>query len=863
MSRTAVSIINLTMRLITRTLKLLLSILLITVPSLLQAQKVSTSPTPAWLAPYSPDLTQKPNSKNISDGYYLLLLEEQRQAELKCNYQHYIRQIVSEAGIQNGSEISVDYDPQYEKLTFHKIVIRRNGKEINRLPEARFKLLQKEQDLSRFIYSGTYTAYLILEDVRKGDQIEYAYSITGDNPIFGGKLDTRLYFVAYEPIVNYYKNLIVSPGRHVRFKLYNGAAPPHQKTWNGLTVYEWNSVDVGEVDNSSYVPSWYNPFIHVQFSEYASWKEVAEWGMKINAMPSPGPALANKIAALKKAANGNKTSYLLQALRFVQDDIRYMGIEMGEYSHRPNTPDKVLAQRFGDCKDKALLLCTILRANGIPASMAYVNTDRKGTISDMLPSPNAFNHVIVHVLLNNKTYWLDGTMSYQRGDLAGFCEPDYQQALVVTDTTTQLTPIAVTTRGSLVVRETFTLPDEEGKDGSLRVATTYYRDNADAQREDLAGASMKEKEKSYLNYYKKLYGDVITKDSITTADSPAVNSLRINESYILRHLWKKDSSNGKLLFTANARSFYDALSYVSDDQRKVPVSLRYPYDLDYQIILHTPIEWSLDQTPLHIRNEYYAFDYTAEKEGKVLTLSYQYKTFSDHVPVKFIPQYVKDLKDMNEVTSLDLTWKPDATPVASPSVPGNWLAVVLALLFAAAFAYLAAVYYKQSVSPARHTDEPLPIGGGLALLAIGLVFAPMGELINICKMPVFNYDVWVTASARKDLGNITLLQLFLVMEMMVNIFLFTGSILLAVLFFNRRDTFPFTLATYYFACTVFIYADNAINNYFFHTHLPDSIISMNSVLWPLLRMAIWIPYLLASERGKTTFVMPYRGRERV
>ena len=843
---------------ITRTLKLLLSILLIIAPSWLQAQKVSTSPTPTWLAPYSPDLTQKPNTKNISDGYYLLLLEEQRQAELRSNYQHYIRQIISEAGIQNGSEISVDYDPQYEKLNFHKIVIHRDGKEINRLPGASFKLLQKEQDLSRFIYSGTYTAYLILEDVRKGDQIEYAYSITGDNPIFSGKLDTRMYFVAYEPIVNYYKNLIVNPNRHVRFKLFNNAEPPRQKTWNGLTVYEWNSVDIREADNNSYVPSWYNPFTRVQFSEYASWKEVAEWGMKINAMPPPGPALAHKIAALKKAANGDKASYLLQALRFVQDDIRYMGIEMGEYSHRPNTPDKVLAQRFGDCKDKALLLCTLLRANGIPASMAYVNTDLKGTVSDMLPSPNAFNHVIVHVALNNKTYWLDGTMSYQRGSLADFCEPQYQQALVVTDTTTQLTPIVSATRGSIVVRETFTIPDEENKDGSLQVATTYHRENADAQREDLAGISMKEKEKSYLRYYKKLYGDVVIKDSITTRDNVATNSLTVNESYLVRHLWKKDSSTGKLLFTANAQSFYDALSYVSDDQRKVPVSLRYPYDLDYKIILHTPIEWSLDQTPLHIRNEYYTFDYTAEKEGNLLTLSYRYKTFSDHVPVKFIPQYVKDLKDMNEITSLDLTWKPDATPVLHPSVPGNWLAIVLALLFAGIFAFLATLYYKRSVFPVNSDQDPLPIGGGLALLAIGLVFAPMGELINICKMPVFNYNIWITAAARKDVGNITLLQLFLIMEMMVNVFLLTGSILLAVLFFNRRDTFPFTLATYYFVCTIFIYADNAVNNYFFHTHLPDSIISINSVLWPLLRMAIWVPYLLTSERGKTTFVMPYR-----
>lgn len=837
-------------------LKSILSILLMISFFIASAQKVNTSPTPAWLVPYSPDLTKKPNAKNISDGYYLLLLEEQRQVELKSNYQHFIRQIISEAGIQNGSEISVDYDPQYEKLSFHKIVIHRDGKEINRLPNAAFKLLQKEQDLSRFIYSGTYTAYLILEDVRKGDQIEYAYSITGDNPIFDGKLDSRIYFVAYEPIVNYYKNLIVSPQRPIRFKLYNNATAPVQKSVNGLNVYEWNHVDVREAENNNYVPSWYNPFTRVQVSQYSSWKEVADWARKINTMPAPGPALAQKIAALKKAANGNKNTYLLQTLRFVQDDIRYMGIEMGEYSHRPNVPDRVLTQRFGDCKDKALLLCTMLRANGITANMAYVNTDNKGTVTDVLPSPNAFNHAIAQVILDNKTYWLDGTMSYQRGTLADFCEPDYQQALVITDTTTQLTPIIPTTRGSIVVRETFNLPDNEKKDGSLQVQTAYHRDAADAQRADLAGTSMKDKEKSYLNFYKKLYGDVAIKDSINTQDSG--NVIHIRESYLIHDLWKRDSVTNKLLFSANAQSFYDVLSFVSDDKRKVPVTLRYPYDLDYQLILFTPIEWSLDQTPVHIQNDYYAFDYTASKRGDMVTLSYRFKTFSDHVPVKFIPQYVKDLKRMSEITSLDLTWKPDLTPVHRPRVPGNWLAIILAVIFAGVFAWLGTVYYKHSVTPATEVPSAIPIGGGLALLAIGLIFSPMGELMAVCKMTVFDYAFWVDISARKDLGNITLVQLFLIMEMVISVFLLAYSVLLAVLFFNRRDTFPFALATYYFISAIFIYADNSISNYYFHTHQPETLLSVNSILWPLLRMAIWVPYLLTSERAKTTFVVPYQ-----
>ncbi|XHR98086.1 hypothetical protein ACFJIV_16335 [Mucilaginibacter sp. UC70_90] len=42
-----------------------------------------------------------------------------------------------------------------------------------------------------------------------------------------------------------------------------------------------------------------------------------------------------------------------------------MGIEIGEYSHRANNPEKVFRQRYGDCKDKSLLLVSMLKAGGL------------------------------------------------------------------------------------------------------------------------------------------------------------------------------------------------------------------------------------------------------------------------------------------------------------------------------------------------------------------------------------------------------------------------------------------------------------------------------------------------------------------
>jgi transglutaminase-like putative cysteine protease len=36
-----------------------------------------------------------------------------------------------------------------------------------------------------------------------------------------------------------------------------------------------------------------------------------------------------------------------------------MGIEMGQYSHKANNPERVFKQRYGDCKDKSLLLVSM------------------------------------------------------------------------------------------------------------------------------------------------------------------------------------------------------------------------------------------------------------------------------------------------------------------------------------------------------------------------------------------------------------------------------------------------------------------------------------------------------------------------
>ena len=72
-----------------------------------------------------------------------------------------------------------------------------------------------------------------------------------------------------------------------------------------------------------------------------------------------------------------------------------MSISIGPGGYRPASPDTVLSRRFGDCKDKALLLTTILRELGIEAQPALVNSRRGRVLTSALPTPYMFDHAIV------------------------------------------------------------------------------------------------------------------------------------------------------------------------------------------------------------------------------------------------------------------------------------------------------------------------------------------------------------------------------------------------------------------------------------------------------------------------------------
>ncbi len=92
---------------------------------------------------------------------------------------------------------------------------------------------------------------------------------------------------------------------------------------------------------------------------------------------------------------------------YVQQSISYTAIEFGARGYTPKSAEVTLSDRYGDCKDHAVILHAMLDAAGIQNRLVLVNLDQQ--VSPDMPSLDQFDHMIVEAATAEGTYYLDAT----------------------------------------------------------------------------------------------------------------------------------------------------------------------------------------------------------------------------------------------------------------------------------------------------------------------------------------------------------------------------------------------------------------------------------------------------------------------
>jgi len=835
------------------------------------APSIGVKPVPSWVIPVTPG-GKAPSSKDFSGGYYISFLDRQINLTAQSSYHRFIRQIVSESGIQNGSEFSIRFNPAYERIDFHEVTVWRGGQRFSQLNLRDFKMLPVESERQRFIYNGEYSATLVLKDIRKGDRIDVSYSRTGWNPVFMNKYSTNFYFDAYDYVSHIHAAIIAPTGRTLSFKDFN--KPPSRVVRNvgGNTVYEWTANNVRNDSYDDDVPGWYSKDPFVQVTEFKSWKEVVDWGLHFYQVPAPTGALKKKVDQWK-AESKTKLEFIGKAIRFVQDEIRYLGVETGENSHKPHRPEEVFAQRYGDCKDKAFLLCAILRSNGIECDPVLVDTYKRSHLIDYLPSPSAFNHVIARVRTAEEPVggedvymFVDATISLQGGTASQMHCPPYGKVLILKSGQSDLVDIRRYNSGTVDIVEDIYLPatGDSLAQGRLEVKTVYHNAEADDFRAQFQESDISQLEEDYLNFYKDIFKhtEVDFADTLEHYDHREGNNFSLMERYTLKNPWQLDSADNKYFFDIFGKTLYGELTFLPNRPRKDPLYLKFPFDRRYTINVHLPGPFNITQEKWEIKREGYVIEFESEYLPKeyIWRLSYHYENLKDHLPVTQTKQFKADMDKLAESLEYQLT-----EPKVGDMKPSDVNDVMISFFLAAivtSFISLKRLYRYSPDAAGLYPEPAMHIGSWLVFIAMIMVLQPVVNsfiLLDLLRNSHLLNDYW-NAYESKGFWLEWYYRGFMIFQVFYNVFMIGFEILLAVLFFKKRDSFPGLYVFFLMVAVVGASFDTAVSYTLSDNAAVTIWPSVISIVRNIIFAAIWIPYMLKSERVKRTFVNTYRGQ---
>ncbi len=610
---------------------------------------VRITPPPDWVTPVRPEEPDKIPRRQLSDGVYFLLTDRQAKVDKSgfSRFRHYALKLIDSKGVEDNSQISMEFDPSFEDLEIHSIEIHRDGEKINALKPERIQVLQRETQREYQIYDGAKTADVILEDVRPGDVVEYSYSINGINPAFDNK-----YFAGFStrwstPTGRIFNRLLWPQERFLYTKVHGEKDLLEKKQAGDHLEYVWDERNVSPLIPDSERPYWFDPWPWVQFSEFKSWKPLIAWGLEKYSLGDPSDPAIKAINDEILANTSTQKEQVAKVLSFVQNEVRYLGIEMGDGGYVPSAPGVTLKRRFGDCKDKALLMACMLRAKQIDAWPVLVNTRRLHKIEDLLPSPFDFNHVIVEVRLGGKKVWLDPTLSHFVGGFDYLFEPDYGQGLVLSPESTGLeTQETPTAQAVEEIFESWNFKQGLDSPAVFHVRSLFQGSEAADMRNSFASSSMLDIEKDYLNYYARFYPDIQKTKDLAFVDDADVNRVSVSEQYEVGDGWTLKNGKERIYFYAyEFNSFTDKPSIL---KRQMPLGVKHPVNKKKETRVRLPASRNIKPKKTVVENDTFRFVCSSECKGRELVLKYHYKTKKDHVPVDEVEDFVADMEEMDD-----------------------------------------------------------------------------------------------------------------------------------------------------------------------------------------------------------------------
>jgi hypothetical protein len=395
--------------------------------------------------------------------------------------------------------------------------------------------------------------------------------------------------------------------------------------------------------------------IELKAKQRSSWADVGTWYWNLSSpKAATSPELEAKVKEL--TAGASDTWAKMKAIgAFAQRTVRYVAIEIGIGGYQPHSAPDILANSYGDCKDKAILARTMLQHIGVESYMVLTHSSR-GVVAPDFPTMLSFNHAILAIRLPD---------SVPRDKALAVLDHPKLGRLLIFDPTSSLTPLGslpgylqggrgllvLSTGGELIDfpaelpsaniiqrNAKFSLTDQGAIHGVIDEVRTG--DNANRKRFELLALPVPQRRRVIENF---LAGFV---PGFTLNDYSIDNLDNYDQQLVLHYNFEAPSyaktMGGMWLFRPRVVGAKAELEVTSKDRS-------YPFELDSTSLqtdsfdITLPAGFVVDETPtpMEAHNDYlrYSSDFTVE--GSVLHYQRQYEVDKVMVPVDRIPEVQK------------------------------------------------------------------------------------------------------------------------------------------------------------------------------------------------------------------------------
>ncbi len=838
-------------------MKSLLFSLLLVSPLLAAAnlKGVSVQAPPAWVKEVGLKNVKSPDG---SGGTHLLLDDTQVNFQTNETYKHLAFRLLTSEGVQQFSDFTVGFDPGYQKLYLHEVRIIRDGQFIQKLDINRLKVLDNETQMDRYIYNGAVSVVLNLTDIRKGDILEYSYTLSGKNEAYPEHDFFFRYFQHTTPIACLSFRLLEHPARPLKIFRRNNAPAPEKQVVNGQVEWYWYQEDIPAKITEDNTPSWYDPYSMVEVSNYQSWEQVVKTCLPHYPLDGNYQPLLKQIPGIDTAKNASQKLRLITD--FVQNDIRYLGFEDGRNGYIPTAPEEVMNQRFGDCKGKSYLLCALFSAVGYDAYPVLVNTSLTKSVDEYTISPFQFNHCVVALQDQRELVYIDPTINAAGGPLNKRNFPAYEKGLIIRKGEKRIAALNTeNSRGSVKVYQDISVPEDSTDESLFKIRTEYKGVQADYIRSYFQSSTLESIGQDYLEYYSSIYPNMELKEDLRYEDKPSENTFVTWESYRLPRIWFYDPAQEIYQLETYALSLENYAYVEKTPARSAPYALSSPVEIDVHINL-MPLDWSGGEEEDQIDRDAYVYSFKSNYDEKYrkLSLHHHYHLKQSYLEAGEYDTFIKDHEKMQAAIGFNVIY--DFGPGSDSS--DAWVGGLIVFLMVGGVIVLSLHFFRKvwknaNPEPEKWVKQHRQVGGWLLLIALHLIVSPLRNIYELIsggylKGSNMYYYLFSDLMSNRDSAIIFFTALILLCSISAQVFL-------NLAFFKRRSFFPKAFTIYYIFFAVFLLADGTIGNIIegqaFHEGM------LPSILGVVIYSVVLIPALWNSERANETFVTTYRLRE--